>query len=86
MPPSRESSSPPSDSGRQLEYQPASREEIKLLLLLDKTEDRVAELTGHKRAKEQHDDEEQEEELRRKVGFYVKQLADWLDKLGTHPQ
>ena len=56
-------------------YSPSSQEEIKLLLLLEKTEDRVSGLAAKGTA---------EGDL--KVHFYVQQLASWLDRLETHPQ
>ncbi len=54
---------------------PSSREEVKLLLLLDKTESRVAGLAA-----------EGTTEGDQKIHFYVKQLRNWLDGLEHHPQ
>ncbi len=54
---------------------PSSREEVKLLLLLDKAEDRLGDLASRGTTEGDH-----------KVGFYVTQLERWMEKLETLPQ
>ncbi len=64
----------PGDSDDQLVSSFFSREEIKLRLLLDKTEERMAEFAACGKIVDP------------KINFYVKQLWNWLEGLERHAQ